>query len=425
MLTTEAKVGAMTLAAITLLAGMLIGLSHFNFGEKGYPVYAMFHDVSGLVPGNLVRYSGVEVGRVEAVNIIPSGIKVVMRLNKGTVIPQDSHFTLGSDGLLGEKFITITPPEKASGAILASGDTVQGEDPQGFATLIASADRVLADVHTLVQSLNDIVGDDQVKASLKESAINARLITENINVLTASMARMAVNNEQNVGAIVENLKSMSESLKLVSARVDKMAAAVDNNGQTAMDLTAAVHNISLASGRIERMAQSLEGVVTDPKTAQNLKETLQNVHDASAKANQLLGKFSGIKAGGDMTAFYNPNRGKYRIDADFRLGFSPQNFALVGVDNIGESDKFNFQIGSQRGGFSQRAGIISGKAGVGFDTKLGNQLRFSVDVYDPNSVKVKLRSEYKLSDDLSLVGQSDSINRQASQSTYFGLAHSF
>ena len=68
-LNSEAKVGAVTLAAIVLLAGMLFGLSRFSLGDKGYPVYAMFHDVNGLTQGNLVRFAGVEVGQVETVAI--------------------------------------------------------------------------------------------------------------------------------------------------------------------------------------------------------------------------------------------------------------------------------------------------------------------------------------------------------------------
>ncbi|MDU2063692.1 MAG: MlaD family protein [Sporomusaceae bacterium] len=425
MISTEAKVGAMTLAALTLLAGMIISLSHFSFGEKGYPVSVLFRDVAGLVPGNIVRYAGVQVGRVETVSIEPGAIRVVMQIKKDTAIPAQSHFTIGSDGLLGEKFISIVPPAAADSSMLEPGAIVQGDEPQGLATLIASAEKVLGDVHALVQSLNDILGDEKVKTALKDSALNAKVITDNLNALSASLARMAVNNEQDVNAMVQNMRAMSESLRLVADRVDSMLSRVDNNGQTASDLAAAVHNIKLTSDRIEAMAKSLEGVVTDPKTAANLKETLQNVHDASEKANKLLSKVSNISASGSVDAFYNPKRGKYRTDADLRVQFTPQNYALMGVDSIGDGSRLNFQVGSETNGFGKRMGVISGKAGVGLDAQVGEQMRFSVDVYDPNAVKVRLRSEYKLSDSISLIGQTDSINREASQNTYFGLRHAF
>lgn len=424
-LNTEAKVGAFTLAAIVLLTGMLFGLSRFSLSDKGYPVYAMFHDVNGLTQGNLVRFAGVEVGQVETVAIVPDGIKVIMRIHKGTEIPAGSHFTIGTDGLLGEKFISIVPSAAGNGSAIAAGDTVFGEDPQGIANLISSADRVLADVHNLVQSLNDIIGDEKVKAALKDSALNMKVITDNFNVLSASLARMAVNNEQDVHLMVANLKGMAESLNSVAGRMDNMVARVDNNGQTAADLTAAVHNIKLTSERIENMAKSFEGVATDPKTAQNIKDTLQNAREASEKANKLLSKVGGIHTAGGVDFFYNPHTSKYRSNADFRVYTSSQDFAVLGVDNVGESSKLNFQMGSDNGGFSQRYGVVSGKAGVGLDTQLSDDLRFSVDVYDPNEVKVRLRTEYKLSDNMAFVGQTDSVNRQADKNTYFGIRRLF
>jgi phospholipid/cholesterol/gamma-HCH transport system substrate-binding protein len=291
--------------------------------------------------------------------------------------------------------------------------------------LISSADQVLADVHALVQSLNDILGDEKVKAALKDSALNAKLITDNLNVLSASLARMAINNEQDVGLMVDNLKSMSESLKTVTGRMDGMLASADNNGQTVADLTAAVHNIKVTSERIETIAKSLQGIATDPKTTQNITETLQNAREASAKANKLLSKVTDIKTSASLDAFYNPSSGKYRSDAAVKINTSPQNFAVIGVNNLGESSKLDLQIGSEDNGFAQRVGMTSGKLGMGVDKQLGDQVRFSVDVYDPNAVKVKLRTEYKISDNTSLVGQTDSINKESEKNTYFGIHRVF
>lgn len=424
-LSSEAKVGAVTLAALILLAGMIFGLGHFTIGDKGYPVTALFHDVSGLTPGNLVRFAGVEVGRVEAVAIIPEGIQVSLRIHKGTAIPVGSHFTIGTDGLLGEKFISIVPPTEGTADIMLPGASVLGEDPQGIANLISSADQVLADVHALVQSLNDILGDNNVKTALKDSARNAKLITDNLNVLSASLARMATNNEQDVGLMVSNLKAMSESLKTVTNRMDGMLASADNNGQTVADLTAAIHNVKITSERIETIAKSLEGIATDPKTAQNITETLKNAREASAKANKLLSKVTDIQSSTNLDVLYNPNTGKYRSDASVKINTSPQDFAVLGVDNLGESSTLNLQIGNENNGFAQRVGVVSGKVGMGVDKQLGNQLRFSVDVYDPNDVKVKLRTEYKLSDNTSLVGLTDSINKESEKNTYFGINRTF
>ena len=423
-LSTEAKVGGVTLLGLILLAYMIIHLGGFSLGDKGYPVTATFNQVSGLKEGNVVRYAGVEVGKVKAVKVTPEGVAVTLFINQGVKLPEGSKFSIGTDGLLGEKYINIAPPPTSSGYIQPHA-VVPGEGAQDMEKLIATADRVLIDVQKLVQSLNDVFGDDKVKASLKDSAVNAREITENLKSMSAVLARMAENNEADVQAMVRNLSAMSGSLRDVTARVDKMMANVDNDGQTARDLRQAIENIKVTSQRVEKMAAALEGIVTDPETSNNIKETLRNARDASDKANKMLTKVQSVSVQPSFEVLSNTNNGKYRSNADIRITTSAEDFAVIGVSDIGESDKANLQVGKGSDKFAARAGIVEGRAGIGVDTKLGNQMHLSLDVYDPNDVRVKLRTQYKVAQDTYIVGQTDSINKNADQNTYIGVRQSF
>ncbi|MEG6585093.1 MlaD family protein [Dendrosporobacter sp. 1207_IL3150] len=424
MLSTEARVGSITVIGLALLAYMIIHLGGFSFGDKGYPVHAVFSQVNGLKEGNTVRYAGVDIGKVSAVKVTPEGVQVTVMINPGVKIPEGSKFNIGSDGLLGEKFIDIVPPSNNSG-ILAPGAVVRGENPQGLDQLIATADKVLIDVQKLVNSLNDVLGDEKVKASMKESALNVKEITSNMNAMSAAMARMAVNNEDDVNAMVRNLSAMSGSLRDVAARVDKMAASVDNDGQTAKDLTETIANLRSTSVRVEKMAASLEGIVTDPETSRNIKETLKNARSVTEKADKMLNKVESVSAKAGVEMLYNSDTGKYSTNADIRINTSDKDFAIIGVNDIGQGSKNNFQIGSGTDKFAGRAGIIDGEAGVGVDTKLGKQLKMSVDVYDPNDVRVKLRTQYQMTSDTSIVGQANNINKDTDNNTFVGVRHNF
>ncbi|MDR3592282.1 MAG: MlaD family protein [Negativicutes bacterium] len=426
-LSTEAKVGAVTLVGILLLAYMIIHLGDFSFGEKGYPLKAVFSQVSGLKEGNVVRYAGVDVGRVTTVRTTPEGVEVVMHINPGVKIPEGSRFAIGTDGLLGEKFINITPPRTLS-SYLKPGSEVQGEDPQGLDQLVSTADKTLLDLQKLIQSLNDVLGDDNVRAAMKASALNARDITERLKVFSESLARMAQNNEQDVNMMVGNLRMMSGSLRDVTDRVDRMVAAVDNNGQTAQDLREMIQNLKVTSNRVEKIAASLEGIATDPETAKNIKDTLRNSREVSEKANKMLTKVDSVSVKTGFEVLYNTHDGQYRSDADIRINTSPKDFALLGVSNIGGRDNSNlanFQIGRGDGQFAGRAGLIEGKAGVGADAQIGSQMRLSLDVYDPNDVRVKLRTQFKIAPDTFLVGEADAINKHPDQGTYVGIRRSF
>ena len=422
-MSTEAKVGGVTLLGLILLAYMIIHLGGFTFGDKGYPVTAMFNQVSGLKEGNLVRYAGVEVGRVKQVKVTPEGVAVTLIINEGVKIPEGSKISIGTDGLLGEKYINIAPPQSSSG-YLQPNSVVKGDVPQDLDKLIATADKVLLDMQKLVNSLNDVFGDEKVKTSLIESAVNARELTNNLKNMSAVMARLAENNEADVNTMVSNLTAMSESLRSVTSRVDKMLADVDNNGQTARDFRQTLENIRVTSERVEKMAASLEGVVTDPETTRDIKETLKNAREVSAKANSMLTKVQEIETEAGFEVLYNSDNEKYKSTADVKIS-SGEDFAVIGVSNIGNGSKTNLQVGKGTDKFAARAGIVEGEAGIGVDTKLGNQMRLSLDVYDPNDLRVKLRTQYQIAPETYLVGQTDSLNKDPEKNTYIGLRQTF
>ncbi len=423
-LSTEAKVGAVSLIGLLLLGYMIVYLGGVSFGEKGYPVQVVFSEVGGLKEGNVVRFAGVDVGKVDSVRTADKGVEVRLMINPGIKIPEGSRFTIGTDGLLGEKYINIAPPRQSTN-YLKPNATVAGEDLRGFDQLVTSADRALADVQRLIQSLNEIFGDEKVKAALKTSALNARDITDRLNEFSSALARMARNNEQDINAMVGNLRVMSENLRVVAGRVDRMVATVDNNGQTAKDLREMITNLKNTSVRLEKIAASVEGIVADPETAKNIKDTLRNARSVSEKANKMLTKIEQVSVDTGFEVLYNGHTGRYASNADIRINTSPTDFAIIGASKIGDGQKNNFQVGKGDAHFTGRAGIIEGKAGVGADTMLSDRLRLSVDVYDPNDVRVKLRTQYEIAPHTFIVGQTDSINKQAGQNTFVGLRRTF
>jgi len=423
-LSTEAKVGSVTIAALLVLAYIIVTLGSVNIGDKGYQVQAVFSQVNGLKKGNLIRYAGVDIGKITDVKVLPDGVTVTCDIKPGIKIPDGAKFTIASDGLIGEKHIDIAPSPNSAG-FLSPNATVRGQDILGFDQLIASSDQVLTEVHSLVKSLNDIIGDEKVKGGMKEAMINAKELTENLNRMSAILVRLAEANEGNINDMMGNLTVMTTSLRDVVGRVDGMLAGVDNHGQTANDLRETMENIRKTSARVEKMAAALEGVTTDPETAANLKETIKNARIVSDKANTMLGKFDAMNTQAGLEVSYNKQTNTYRTNGDVRVNTSPTDFAIIGVTGIGDDNKGNLQIGKSTAGLDGRVGIMDNKVGVGVDSHLNKDLTVSMDVYDPNNLRVKLRTEYQLSPNLFLVGQSDSINKQADQNTYVGIRQNF
>jgi len=418
MMNAETKVGAVTLLGIALLFGIAVFYGAIRLGETGYPLHVDFDRVDGLKIGGQVRYAGVDVGRVVQLGVTEQGkARASLRIFAGNSIPVGSIFGIGSDGLLGEKFVNIAPPDKRD-TFLEPNEVVSGAPSQGLETLISTADRLFNRLDKLAITLEGVFGDPNVQGSLKDTA-------RNIDQLTTALSRMALNNEQNINAIASNLAIMSARLRDVAGRVDKMASSVDNDGKFAQDISETLANLRSASARIEKMAAALEPVATDPETANNLKTTLKNAREVSEKANRLLNKVEKIKTEAGAELMYSGGSNLYRANADFTVHTDDRTFIQMGLADIGESNKVNFQLGQRGKTIGGRIGVFDGQAGAGLDLYFGKAFKVSAAAYNPNDFQLKLRSELRLAPDTYIVGESLNINKDAQRNSYIGVRRTF
>jgi phospholipid/cholesterol/gamma-HCH transport system substrate-binding protein len=93
--------------------------------EKGYVVNGRFSNASGISLGSDVRIGGIKVGVVSDLSLDPASYEAVVSMNvrNDTKIPKDSSAAIVSSGLLGEKYIQITPG--GDDKMLAAGDKIQ------------------------------------------------------------------------------------------------------------------------------------------------------------------------------------------------------------------------------------------------------------------------------------------------------------
>jgi len=90
---------AMTLANTTL------------FSRDSYVITAKFTAVNGLRAGSNVEISGVAVGKVAEITLDPALYQAVvtMQIQNKVGIPVDSTAAVKTSGLIGDKYISITP----------------------------------------------------------------------------------------------------------------------------------------------------------------------------------------------------------------------------------------------------------------------------------------------------------------------------
>ena len=108
----EIVVGLFMIAGFLCFAWLSIQLGDIDvFGPKTYSVTAKFGSVSGLKSGAIVEIAGVQVGKVTDISFDPDDYeaKVVMSINQGVVLQDDSIASVRTAGIIGDRYIDISP----------------------------------------------------------------------------------------------------------------------------------------------------------------------------------------------------------------------------------------------------------------------------------------------------------------------------
>ena len=431
----EAKVGAFTVGGLMLLGGATAGLGNFNFGaDDDLILYAGFKQVMGLQQQSDVRLSGVIVGKVTKIQNEGTGVTVTMQINPDTKIPKQSKVSIASSGVMGEKFINFQP-KVDNGEYLQNGAYLYGADEAGMGQMFDGLTKVLDNVEELLKAVQSIIGDETFKKSVVEMSKNMEESTANVKNLTGTLEKVATENADDFNYMVQQMNGAVEGMNRAMANVEHMTTNLDQfagDPKTVNELRNTLNNISKTSDDIANMANNMNKFAGDPKVAEDLKATVSNVRSISERADKMLGKVEGtadklskIDVTPSVDILYSGKAHDW--NTNFNLDVTSDNKSLIlGAEDIGDHTKLNLQGGMRFGtNFGARAGIIAGKPGIGLDAYAGKNLKFSAEAYDLNDGKIRLKSQYKIADSTYILGEWHNVNKKRDRAVYFGLKQEF
>ena len=439
---TEIKVGIFTLIGLALVVALGIFIADIDLsGNRGYTLQVFFKTADGLGVGNQVRYAGIRAGKVEKIELMPHGISVTLKMDPGVKVPKGSIVSLGTEGLVGSKYVAIQPPEEVSQEFLPPDSKLIGTSPPSIDDMMASATRLVGQLEQTVGNVNEIAGSEETKIAIKTAIKNMGLITDNLRMATESLNRMSTGSEGDMRAIVQNLRATSDDMRQVVGTANRMLATVDDNGKGAEDIRQMLTDMKSIVQRMDKIAASVEGLATDPNTISDVKATIRNASETSAKINRLLGgnestgsnktdtgsgtekkktsSRSFFEGGAEMS--YSADEKDWRGDANISIG--GDRYVRIGAQDIGEDNHFELQGGTWKGPIGFRAGVFESRLGFGVDWQASKRFKVSVDGYDPNDFKYRVRGEYDVTDSTSVFGQF--YGKDRSSSTYFGIRQRF
>lgn len=142
-----------------------IGVADSLLG-RGYTAYVDLADSGGIFPSASVTYRGVEIGRVGAIQLHGTGIRVALDITSSRDIPADARAVVGNGSPIGEQFIDLrpesdNPPYLHDGSVIPESRTAL---PVSTQDLLVSLDRLVNsvpkdDLHTVVTELGQTFAD--------------------------------------------------------------------------------------------------------------------------------------------------------------------------------------------------------------------------------------------------------------------------
>ncbi len=132
-------VGIFMLIGIACVGYLTIQLGKMQWiGDNFYALEARFKSAAGLKAGSQIEIAGVQVGQVDAIRFDPERqmAKVRMKIQKGIVLTDDVIASVKTSGLIGDRYIKLTPG--GSDLVLKPGDQItETESAIDFEELIS------------------------------------------------------------------------------------------------------------------------------------------------------------------------------------------------------------------------------------------------------------------------------------------------
>jgi phospholipid/cholesterol/gamma-HCH transport system substrate-binding protein len=427
----ELKIGIF-LAGTFLILGIfifIVGDMSTWFRKSGYALVAHFQSVTGLEKLDAVRLAGVKIGYVKEIRLAKRQAEVVMAISPEYQVPKGSKAALASLGLIGQKYIEITPGDQA--ANFEPGGALESTQAISFDQIGELALSIGEEVKNVSKSLNEITGQES-RADIRETLRSLNGFTQDLKSFMdenkkdlhagiQSFSQTARELDQRVGAVTKNLDETINSIKgiaqenrgAVKSDVDKLGAVLDDLKESVRLLRQSLEKIDKGEGTVGKLIQ-------DPELYDKAKSTLASVENTVAPLRS-------VKPIGLFHLDYLGDSRKVKSIATLGLSLSPRYFVLGQAVQDPLLKKFTYSAeGGMRWNFlAARAGIIESTFGAAVDLlSLSDRLVFSVEGFDFQrdiGPHFRFTTQVSLIRYLHLVAGLDDFGRTEKRQFYFGL----
>jgi phospholipid/cholesterol/gamma-HCH transport system substrate-binding protein len=289
-------VGAVTLAMLAgllLFAVWIVGLSGKT--TKCYDIY-FAQGVSGLNKGSQVTFSGVPVGQISRISLLPSRPEFVwvrIEVDQETPVLQGTTAEIHGVGFTGVSEIQLGGAVKGARAITQLGPQgcpVIPASASGISALLNSAPELIDRIQRLTERLTELLSDENQQSITK--------ILDNVERTTDVLAERAPDLADAMADARIAVRQAGVAAQRVAALADSTNALVVEEGRPAAE------DLRKAIAAVERSANNLDAMVADARpgiqnfSKSTLPEAGRLIRDLRELSQSLKGVSERVEQGG-------------------------------------------------------------------------------------------------------------------------------
>ncbi|MEW6067457.1 MAG: MlaD family protein [Nitrospirota bacterium] len=458
-LSTELKVGFFAIIVIAILSFMTFRVGGLEWIKKeGYIVYVYFDNIAGLDKKTKVKVAGVDAGAIEDIELKDGKAKLTLRIDKDVQIFNNANASIKATGLLGDKYLSIETGSLEP--ILKEGGTIENvTEIVDIDEMVRNLSKVSANIDSLTTALNEVLGTEDGKRSLKDTignlkditknlkeaiAINdekMRTVLDNINTTTASLKEILDENREPLATTLTNIKEFSDTLKTegpdliadISKAAKELKTMMEENKASVKNTTESVENIVQ---KIEKGEGTIGKLVQDERLYDSINKAVEGVNKTISSIERfrtfITFQAEYLTQPEDMKGYFyvtlQPKQDKYYILGIVKdpvgsvtttetITTTSTGTTRVTEDKIEEKIEFTAQFAKRYKDVALRLGLTENTFGIGGDLFFNNDKGkvtadiwdFSNDEEDSENPHVKIGIDYFLFKNLFISAGVDNV----------------
>lgn len=411
--TPEFKVGLLVVVVSVLIGGMAMKLAEgpgMFSGTRKY--YFRADSAAGLIPNSAVKMAGIKIGVIDKILLEDGRARVIVALEGDAKITENSQIVLKSDGILGDKHVSVIPGDQ-NAPELPSGSQIPIDTGKG------GMDDVMTEVTRVAKAASELLEVLNKAAKNADESTSIGRIVGNIEDLTADLAEITNENKGKLADILDRLRNISKN-------VDTYI-----NEETLSRVDRAMKNIEEITAKLNKGEGTLGRLINDEQTVEELNSAIVSV-------NKFLGGADKLETSVDFHSEFltASSQSKSFIGLKIQPGLD-RYYEIQAIDDPEGVKRSTLTTSNINGGPTQtyeettvyrnklkltaifaknfwdltiKGGLIENSGGVGVDYYfLNKQLRFSAEFFEFEELQIRAFVRYNFFKGAYLIAGGDNI----------------